>query len=176
MQWISILLLSVVMCVVYGIVHDQVTARICVEYFTVFHPPVFQTDDPTLLAIGWGTIATWWVGVFLGIPLATAARLGSRPKRSVVSLIRPMLVLFACVGVLAFMAGIAGYVAASKGWVQLPPSWMKDLSPEKRSPFFVDLFAHNASYLGGFVGGLFLTAWVWWTRISMAAAAAGEKA
>jgi hypothetical protein len=27
---------------------------------------------------------------------------------------------------------------------------------------------HNASYVGGFVGGLFLMAWVWWTRIKMA--------
>lgn len=176
MQWIAITLLSIVMCVVYGIVHDQVTARICVEYFTVFHPPVFQTNDPTLLAFGWGTIATWWVGVFLGIPLATAARLGSRPKRSVASLIRPMLVLFACVGVLAFLAGIAGYLAARNGWVQMPPHWANDLPPEKHVAFFVDLFAHNASYLGGFVGGLFLTAWVWWTRIRMAMAAARSKA
>jgi hypothetical protein len=81
MRWIAITLLSVAMCVVYGIVHDQVTARICVECFTVFHPPVFQTNDPTLLAFGWGTIATWWVGVLLGIPLATATRLGIRCLR-----------------------------------------------------------------------------------------------
>jgi hypothetical protein len=33
--------------VVYGIVHDQVTARVCVEYFTVGHPPVFQTNSDT---------------------------------------------------------------------------------------------------------------------------------
>ena len=175
MQWFSILLLSVAMCVVYGIIHDQVTARICVEYFTVFHPPVFHTEDPTLLAIGWGTIATWWVGVILGIPLATAARLGCRPKRSALSLFRPMLVLFVCVGVLALIAGIAGYVAASKGWVWLPLSLVNRLSPEKHVPFLVDLFAHNASYLGGFIGGLFLTAWVWWTRIRMAILAKRSK-
>ena len=46
MQWLAIVLLSVLTCVTYGIVHDQITARICVEYFTIGHPPVFDTDDP----------------------------------------------------------------------------------------------------------------------------------
>jgi hypothetical protein len=167
MHWLSILLLSIASCVVYGILHDQVTARICVEYFTVAHPPVFNTENPTLLAFGWGTIATWWVGVFLGIPLATAARLGSRPKRSAISLIRPIAVMSACVGAFAFLAGVAGYISSSKGWVFLNPPLAFQIQQEKHVPFFVDFFAHNASYLGGFLGGILLTAWVWWTRIRM---------
>jgi hypothetical protein len=168
MQSLFIILLSVSMCVVYGILHDQVTARICVEYFTVAHPPVFPTENPTLLGIGWGIIATWWVGAILGVPLALAARVGSRPKRTAASLIRPMLVLFACVGVLALLSGIAGYIGASKGWVILLPPLKFSIPPEKHVAFLVDLHAHNASYLGGFLGGLFLIAWVWWTRIRMA--------
>jgi hypothetical protein len=40
----------------------------------------FHTTSPTLLAIGWGIIATWWVGLILGILAAPAARLGSWPK------------------------------------------------------------------------------------------------
>jgi hypothetical protein len=83
MQAIGILLMSIVAAVVYGILRDQVTARVCVEYFTIGHPPVFHTDDPTLLAIGWGTIATWWVGAMLGVPLAIVARAGPWPKRDV---------------------------------------------------------------------------------------------
>jgi hypothetical protein len=59
MQSIKIILTCVVAAVLYGIVHDQVTARICVEYFLVFHPPIFPTQSPTLLALGWGVIATW---------------------------------------------------------------------------------------------------------------------
>jgi hypothetical protein len=27
---------------------------VCVEYFTIGHQPIFHTDDPTLLAFGWG--------------------------------------------------------------------------------------------------------------------------
>ena len=48
--------------------------------FTIGHPPVFATDDPTLLGLGWGVIASWWVGLLLGIPLALVARAGGRSK------------------------------------------------------------------------------------------------
>jgi len=58
MQSLAIVLLCIGSAVMYGVLHDQVTARICVEYFTIGHPPVFPTDDPTLLGIGWGIIAT----------------------------------------------------------------------------------------------------------------------
>jgi hypothetical protein len=89
MQAFLIVVFSMLACIVYGIIHDQITARICVEYFTIGHAPVFDTEDPSLLGLGWGVRATWWVGLFVGIPLATFARIGGRPKRSAVPLIRP---------------------------------------------------------------------------------------
>ena len=73
MQAIAIVALCIGSAVAYGILHDQVTARVCVEYFTIGHPPVFSAVSPTMLGIGWGIIATWWVGLLLGIPLAVAA-------------------------------------------------------------------------------------------------------
>ena len=66
MQSLVIVLMCVIAAVSYGIAHDQVTARVCVEYFTVGHPTMFDTDDPTRLGLGWGIIATWWVGLLLG--------------------------------------------------------------------------------------------------------------
>ena len=74
------------------------TARICVEYFTVGHPPLFSTTDPTLLAFGWGTLATWWFGLFLGIPLALMARLGPPPRLPARALVAPVLRLLAGIG------------------------------------------------------------------------------
>jgi len=85
---------------------------------------VFPTDDPTLLGIGWCIIATWWVGLLLGIPLAIAARAGNRPKRSVGSLVRPLACLLAVMAVSAALAGYIGWVLASRGivflWGHLP--------------------------------------------------------
>jgi hypothetical protein len=86
MQSLAIIGLSIAAAIVYGILHDQVTARVCVEYFTIGHPPVFPTADPTLLGLGWGALATWWVGLLLGVLLAVVSRGGSRPKRNAVSL------------------------------------------------------------------------------------------
>jgi hypothetical protein len=57
-QLLAIILYSVFAAIAYGIAHDQITARVCLEYFTLGHPPVFQTRSPTLLALGWGVIAT----------------------------------------------------------------------------------------------------------------------
>ena len=69
MEAVKIALTCVIAAVLYGIVHDQFTARICIEYFTVFHPPIFHTQSPTLLGIGWGVVATWWVGAFFSVPM-----------------------------------------------------------------------------------------------------------
>ena len=59
MKSLAIILTCILAAICYGIVHDQITARVCVEYFTIGHPPVFSTNDPTLLGIGWGIIAPY---------------------------------------------------------------------------------------------------------------------
>ena len=58
MQVLAILALSILAAIVYGVLLDPVTARVCLEYFTIRHPPIFGTDSPTLLALGWGVVAT----------------------------------------------------------------------------------------------------------------------
>ena len=68
MQFVGIVLFSIAAAVFYGIAHDQVTVRVCLEYFTIGHPPVFKTTSPALLALGWGVLATWWVGLPLFMP------------------------------------------------------------------------------------------------------------
>jgi len=50
MQFPAIVFMCIISAIAYGIVHDQITARVCVEYFTIGHPQLFQTDNPTLLA------------------------------------------------------------------------------------------------------------------------------
>src|ERR1700691_299173 len=119
MQAVSIVGLCIASAVVYGILHDQVTARVCVEYFTIGHPQIFGTESPTLLGIGWGIIATWWVGLLLGVPLAVVARAGSRHKQSVVALVRPVARLHGVMAGCAFAAWIVGWLLASSDAVSL---------------------------------------------------------
>jgi hypothetical protein len=163
-QSLGIVLMCVAAAVGYGIAHDQVTARVCVEYFTIGHPPVFDTADPTLLGLGWGVIATWWVGLLLGVPLAVVARVGSRPKRTVRSLVRPVVGLLVVTGSCALVAGVAGWLLARNGAVVLVGPIADELPADRHVPFLADLWAHSASYLVGVVGGLVMLVRVWRSR------------
>ncbi|MGB7665981.1 MAG: hypothetical protein WBL66_01850, partial [Candidatus Acidiferrales bacterium] len=49
---LKIIALAVAAAIAYGIVHDQVTIRVCPEYFTVAHPHIFRTGSLTLIALG----------------------------------------------------------------------------------------------------------------------------
>jgi len=161
---LKIMGLCVLAAILYGIAHDQVTARVCLEYFTIGHPRIFATESPTLLAIGWGIIATWWVGLLLGAPLAFAAIRGRRPRRSARSLVRPVSILLGCMGALALVAGLIGFTLANAGLVVLVEPLASSVPSNHHVAFIADLWAHSASYLMGFVGGIVLINRVWRSR------------
>jgi hypothetical protein len=173
MPTIKIIGMCILAAVVYGVVHDQVTVRVCVEYFTVGHPPVFGTDDPTLLGLGWGALATWWVGLILGLLLAAAARRGKRPQRDPASLLRPIVLLMAVTGLCALGSGIAGWFFAQSGSVFLLEPLASRVPAERHAAFIADLWAHLASYAAGFLGGIIVIIGVWRSRRAAATNAAG---
>ena len=148
----------------YGIVHDQITARVCVEYFTVGHPPVFDTEDPTLLGLGWGVLATWWVGLILGAALAVVARAGSRPKRSARSLIRPVAAVMLISALGALIAGCVGWSLARNEAIFLVGPVAEIVPAYRHDAYLADLWAHSASYLFGGVSGVIALTWVWRSR------------
>jgi len=148
---IKIIFGCIVASVLYGIVHDQFTARICVEYFTEFHPPVFATQSPTLLGIGWGIIATWWAGAIIGLLLSTAARSGTRNRLAARQLAPSVACLMIAMALCALVFGTIGYF---RGAV---PADVQELLPrELHRRFLADWWAHSASYASGFLGGLTL--------------------
>jgi hypothetical protein len=163
-QGMYIVFLCIGAAILYGVVHDQVTARLCVEYFTIGHPPVFATHNPTLLGIGWGFLATWWVGLVLGVALALAARAGRRPKRSVASLVRPVALLLAVMAVGAAGAGVLGWLLADNGTVFLVGLLAERVPADRHVPVLAAMWAHTASYLFGFVGGVVVIVRVWRSR------------
>jgi hypothetical protein len=159
MQFLKIWLLCIGAAVAYGIIHDQVTARVCVEYFTIGHPPVFHTNSPTLLGLGWGVIATWWMGALLGLFVALCARFGTGSKIEVNALIRPIMLLLIVMGVCALCAGSLGYLLAARGEISLH-DWEYMLGRQRANRFIADFCAHITSYFVGFFGGLFVCGWV----------------
>ena len=166
MSGIRIIGLSIAFCIVYGVVLDQITARICVEYFTIGHPIIIRTYDPTQLGIVWGIVATWWVGLLLGIPLSFAPQYVPAPKRNARQLVRPMLILMMFCGLSASLLGGIGFIAASNGWVFLIGDFNEKVPVDRHIYFIADLWAHCASYFFGLGGGICLIVMTWRSRRS----------
>lgn len=166
MQSLAIIVFCVLAAVSYGIIHDQVTARVCVEYFTIGHPPLFTfpTESPTLLGFGWGIAATWWVGLILGVALAVAARAGGRPKIDVQQLYRSIAVLLATAACAALASGIIGYILGRGGIVYLLEPLASSVPVDRHGVFLADLWAHSASYGVAFIGGLTVIGHTRWRR------------
>ncbi len=156
MESLKIIALCVVAACLYGILQDQVTARVCVEYLSVWHPPIFATQSPTLLGLGWGVVATWWVGAMLGVGLALCARAGRAPKLAAADLLRPVGRLMLVVGAVALLAGLVGYALARSGEVFVVGPVAEEVPAARHARFLADLWAHNAAYLAGFIGGIVL--------------------
>ena len=158
--------LCILAAVVYGEIHDQITARICVEYFNPGHPPIFGgTLNPTLLALGWGAIATWWVGFLLGVPLALCCTVGKWPPIKAQHLVLPLTVTLLVLGGLAFCSGLGGHLAAQRGQYPLDADLNDPNIPLDLRVRFATVHAtHLGSYGFGALEGLALCLWAWWRR------------
>lgn len=164
MQVVAIIIASVVAAITYGIIHDQVTARVCVEYFTIGHPRLIDSDSPTVLGLFWGVVATWWVGLPLGIGLAIAARAGRRPKLTCSQLIRPIAQLMCGMFAVATLAGVIGSFTCSAGIFYLDARLASRVPEDKHIAFLTAGWAHSASYLAGLIGGIVLWIGTWRRR------------
>lgn len=51
LEAIKIILFGVFVAIVYGIAHDMVTAHVYVEYFTVYHMHVVDSESPVVMAL-----------------------------------------------------------------------------------------------------------------------------
>jgi hypothetical protein len=165
LQFLAIVALSIAAAVAYGTIHDQITVRICLEYFTLGHPPIFATASPTLLALGWGVVATWWVGLILGFGLATASRVGVRRPMEARELLQPIGTLLAVMAMGALLSGGLVAALAARGKLALWEPLASLIPAESQNGFLTDLAAHSASYFIGGVGGLVLISWVWRRRL-----------
>lgn len=147
------------------------TAHVAVEYFTVAHPLVFPTESPFWLAFGWGVIATWWVGLSLGLLLAVCARVGRWPKQSFAELRKLIPILMAVSGVSAMLAGLIGLSLTFLSGPWTIGFWGDVIAPERQARFAFAAWAHSASYLTGALGGVLLAVRTFVKRRNLAQAA-----
>ena len=160
----QVILLSLLAACTYGVVHDQITVRLCIEYFTVAHPPLFHTISPTLLALCWGVAATAGIGAALGVILALVSQSRGPVPYSVSRLGRSILVLLVVMAASAFGAGVVGYQLSRLGFISIPAGLVGRIPAHQHDRFMAVWFAHGASYLVGLAGGALLCFCIWRAR------------
>ena len=171
----AVVALCVSAAVLYGEIHDQITAHLCVEYFSVAHPRVIQSQDPAVLALVWGVLATWWVGAGLGVALACACWAGRRQPLPIRKIVKPMLVLLASMAVCAAAAGVLGWVLTALWHMPPPGGWGRQIPAEQHAAFSAAAFSHSASYLTGFAGGVALVTYAWVLRKALHPVESGPR-
>lgn len=173
---LAIVLLCVGAAAAYGLIHNQITARVCIEYFTIGHPRMFKSDSPTLHALFWGVAATWWAGLLSGLLIATAARAGSWPRLTVRNVWPLVLALVVVMALAAWTAGTFGRSFAKTYPPEQPlKAWGGEVPANRYADFMACAYAHGASYQVGFVGSAVVAGvvvarrWKWAKRRSAAA-------
>ena len=164
LRQVLVILISILAACTYGILHDEITARLCLEYFTVAHPPLFHTRSTTLLALSWGVTATFGIGALLGFVLARVSQGGESVPWSFARLVRVLLLLLVTMATLAFTAGCIGYWLSHLGYLALPLSLASAIPANHHELFMAAWFAHGASYFVGLFGATLVCFHIWKTR------------
>jgi hypothetical protein len=165
---VPIILVFVAAAVAFGLVHDQVTARVCVEYFTIAHERIIQSESPTVLGLVWGVVATWWAGAIAGIVVGAAAREGPWPPLGWRQFVRPAAWLGLAMAGGALIGGVAGYWLTARGVIEIVPSYADAIAPDRQARFMADVVAHLTSYVMGLVGAVAIAGWTLKTRRRLA--------
>lgn len=155
-----IIMLCMVAGVLYGIVHNQASVRVSLEYFTLGHREIISSTSPTLLGIAWGIHPNWWVGLCLGVLFAVAGRAGKWPKRNARSFVKPLFILFVISGTASVTAGMLGLKLAKAGTLGLYEPLYSMVPASGHAAYISALWMHTASYtiatMAGCIAALFV--------------------
>jgi hypothetical protein len=152
--FLLLVVLAVVSAALYGFLHDQISYSVSREYYSKFKFVQFGLSglESEHIAAGVvGVLATWWLGLPLGLMLAGVGFSHKNSTRMLVNTLKS----FGVVVVVALLVGLLGllygYVqtrsfdlAEYRGWF-IPP----DLIEPRR--FLCAGYMHNSSYLGAVV-------------------------
>ena len=142
---------------IYGIIHDQITYTLSPEYFNHYRFIQFGFADlgadinfeyPRLEVAKVGFIATWWVGVPIGIVLGLLGLIHKRDDRM-------FWVTLRAIGITLLIAMITGLIGLIYGelFVDMHAiSWYLPQDLENPETYHAVGMMHNMGYLGGSLG------------------------
>lgn len=149
----------------YGAAHDQLSFTVSPEYFTRFKyvqfgfdPAWFGGDRPTVALIGF--LATWWVGLLIGLFLGGTALLQPDAARMRLAIRRGIGITLATAALCAILGlGYGLYVLDG-----VPAGWPLPLDVGDTHAFLAVGSMHNSSYGGGVLGLLLALIDMEWRR------------
>jgi hypothetical protein len=142
---------------IYGILHDQLTYSISNEYYTKFKFIQFGfidkgdeaiLPDPRLSVAMVGFLATWWMGVPIGIILALVGLIHKDSKQ----MLKVTIKAFAITILVAFLTGLLGLIYGKYYLADTNVNWWFPENLIDKESFISVGSMHNFSYLGGLVG------------------------
>lgn len=153
--FLLLVLVAILMCGTYGVVHDQITYTVSHEYYTRFKFVQFRLSDSSLpdrlKAVIVGFLASWWMGIPIGLFVGLVGFIHRGPDRMWAVTLRSFLVVVSVT--LAF-----GLVGLAYGFWDTRVIDLEDYSRWRIPPNLVNLrsflrvgYMHNASYLGGVI-------------------------
>lgn len=165
LAFILILIIAPILGSIYGIIHDQITYTISTEYYTKFKfiqfglenlgenigtdiNPEIQLKNPRLGAGIVGLMATWWVGMFIGIILAIVGLTHRNGKEMFISTIKAFILTV----IIALFTGFFGFIYGKIFSINNTSSLYLPKNTINIDNFIIVGSIHNFSYLGGLIG------------------------
>lgn len=164
---VFLVIIAALVAGVYGIIHDQITFSVSEEYYTKFKFIQFRLENwglgqnigtlknpeiklwnPRFGVAIVGALATWWVGLIIGLVLGLIGLIHCNGKKL-------LLVSLKAVGltlVIAFFTGVLGLFYGKFFLTENPPNWFMPDHLMDRDAFIMVGSMHNFSYLGGLLG------------------------
>lgn len=141
----------------FGVIHDQVTYTISEEYYTKFKfiqfgfdtgNNEFNSEYPRLYVAFVGFLATWWMGIPIGLITGLVGLIHRTPKKMFIYSVRAMLICL----VVTFVTGLIGLAYGFLVLVDQGVDWWLPENLIERDRFIAVGSMHNFSYLGGLIG------------------------
>lgn len=164
---ILILIIAPILGGIYGIVHDQITYTISNEYYTKFKFIQFGLDswgmgenigtpqgseiklsNPRFGASIVGFLATWWVGLIIGIVLGLVGLIHKNGKEMFKITMKASLMTMG----IALLVGVIGLVYGKLVLANHPQNRFLPDNILDQTNFMMVGSMHNFSYIGGLVG------------------------
>ena len=149
----AFLVLAVLTAGAFGALHDQISYTVSNEYFTKFKFFQFHLLDPEvperLRAATVGVLASWWMGIPLGLLAGAAGFLQPTASQMLKALLLSLAVITGFTLLVALAGLVYGYSRTTNLDLHNYAGWFIPQNLVHPRNFICAGYMHNSAYLGG---------------------------